>query len=224
MINLIKKDLILSRMYIAIWSVFNLLLGFSIVLSESISSMYIRFAVYVMFLSFVVFLGMMENEIKNNADVLILSLPVDRKSIVTGKYVTYILILLFFSVFHYFQVLYFIFSRNWNTPYVPFGYISLNLIFIAIGLGVITGAIVIFLYYLILYKKKEMAKFSTVIVYLMWPIGILSLGFNYEGSALEGVLMNENISIIFLGFLLISLIIYMLSMKASIYLYNKTEI
>lgn len=225
MINLIKKDLVLSRMYVVLGIIFSIFFGFTIILSNSITSMYIIFAAYVLLFSSVIFFGMMENEIKNKANLLVLSLPIDRGSIVISKYITYILILLTFNVFYLFQVLYFICSRNWNTPYIPFGYVNLNLILTSLGLGILIASIMLFIYYLIIYKRKEISSFATIIAYLIGTIGIsITTRIDFEGSALENILLNEHINLISLGFLLISLIIYILSMKVSIYLYKKTEI
>ena len=222
-LKLIKKDLRVYRFSIVLSCLFSFLFGFLIMLSRDISTMYVIYTAHALFLCFFAFFGTMENNIKN--DRLFISLPVDRKNIVISKYITYILISIIFNLLYYLQVLYFINASNFNTPYMPFANISLNLALVSLGVGIIIASIIHFSYYLIGYRKNNRSNL-VLYIFLVFDVGTLLVftRSNFRAVSLESILTNENLTIVALGILLVGLVLYLISMKVSIILYEKTEV
>ena len=224
-LNLVKKDLIVYKVYIIIGAIASYIFGFFILVSSNILSMLTIFTVSVLFLCFNTYFGVMGDDKKNRTDMLVLSFPIDRKNVVISKYIVYILISLIFYTIYSFRVLYFIYAENWNTPSYPFAYFNIKLILSSYGIGVLIASVIHIFYYLVVYRQKHMYKLFTSIIYIVGVIGIsLTSRLNYEYGSLEAILKNENLTLISTGIIGTGLVVYLLSMKASIYLYKKTEI
>lgn len=224
-LNLVKKDLIAYKFYIIMGAIASYIFGFFILISSNIVSMLTIFTVGVLFLCFNTYFGMMGDDKKIRTDVLVRSLPIDRKNVVVSRYIVYILISLIFYIIYSFRVLYFINVKNWNTPSYPFAYFDIKLILLSFGIGILIASIVHIFYYLVAYKQKHMYKLFTSIIYITGVIGIsLTSKLNYEYGSLEAILKNENLTLIAIGIIFIGLVLYLLSMKVSIYLYKKTEV
>lgn len=222
-LKLVKKDLRVYWFSIVLSCLFSFLFGFLIMLSRDISTMYVIYTAHALFLCFFAFFGTMENNIIN--DRLFMSLPVKRKDIVISKYISYIIISIIFNLLYYLQVLYFINASNFNTPYMPFANVSLNLALVSLGVGIIIASIIHFSYYLIGYRKNNRSNL-VLYIFLVFDVGTLLVftRSNFRAVSLESILTNENLTIVALGILLVGLVLYLISMKVSIILYEKTEV
>lgn len=229
-LKLVKKDLRVYRFSIVLSCLFSFFFGFLIVLSRDITTMYVIYTAHALFLCFFAFFGTMENNIKN--DRLFISLPVKRKNIVISKYITYVVISLFLNLLYYLQVLYFVNASNWNTPYIPFANVSIHLALVSLGVGIIVASIIIivasiihFSCYLIGYRKNNKSNL-VLYIFLIFDVGTLLVftRSKFRSVSLESALTNDNLTLMALGIILVGLVLYLVSMKASIFLYEKTEV
>lgn len=222
-LKLVKKDLRVYRFSIVLSCLFCFFFGFLIVLSRDIATMYIIYTAHVLFLCFFAFFGTMENNIKN--DRLFMSLPIDRKNIVISKYITYVLISIILNLLYFLQVLYFVNASNWNTPYIPFANVSIHLALVSLGVGIIVASIIHFSYYLIGYRKNNRSNL-VLYIFLIFDVGTLLVftKSKFRSVSLELALTNDNLPLMAFGILLVGLVLYLISMKVSIILYEKTEV
>ena len=222
MINIIKKEVMISKIYGIVASVYALMFSFIIYnVSDQLLARTV-FLSYILFISIVIHNLIIQAEIKNNIDVFMTSLPIKRSNSVIVKYIINGLYPLLVSIIVYlFIILYKFFdTKNFLTTYKNL--ISIEFIFLATSLTLIYLAICFPLYY---YStgKANILNYIFFIIALFIPGLLSAFSSNLINSRIIQFIFGVSFRPISLIALSISLIIYLASLQFSIAIYDKKE-
>lgn len=229
MLHLVKKDILLCRMGIVIMFLINFLLGsmgflITSILSsgETISTVMLG---YVLFMGFYLTLSMvMEREQKVDGDMILHSIPLDKKVIVTSRYISSLL----FPTAHGLIILIYSYILKYIHRFRLLGFRiegEIQGMSIYSLLTVLSIMIVFLSFYLLLYYSKlGKGKASNILAYFVIII-LPAIVFRFKDNILDldfvkyiSLLDKKILAIV--GFL-VSLVLYIASMEISKKLYSR---
>jgi len=228
MINLVKKEIYISRNYFAFILLFPLLYFYFAVLvglNESLVS--ISFAVIILLLTSSIHNSIYKEDEKNKTKILMACLPIERSKDIKSKYLVSALIPIIFSILFYLYIL-FIESTNasgsWQVARMGI-IMDYEIILLASSISLIYIGLTMPIHYTDSKLFKALAAIPNIL-FLPLFIYLPALGLVFEKSInMEQILALNLLNLTKLSLIafFLSILIYLGSMKATIKLYNKME-
>lgn len=218
MISLIKKDLKLSVKVNIFAVIYALFISATGLISDNLILSNLLYVLGIVILTFVSVIFTNGYDDKYKSEVVLNSFPIDRRSIVRGKYITLIVfvtissgaIILFTNILPMFNIIDSIGSANMHTAILA---ASIILLFYSI-------------YYPFYFKIGEGLKTFNSVLWILLMIGPAMIGRGFKALDQRGLLdklMNIDLGTINLYLLGISLIIYYISLQISKGIYMRRE-
>ena len=226
MINLILKELIITRRYLILGSLLICILGSGLLLSTNDMTGYFLFVLINLLIVFITCDTEMKSDIMNKSDILMTSLPLRRDNIIKSKYIVFGLYPFLSSILLYIITVFLNRNsvigeiskslgnlENGIGPDVMFFSMAICLIYISVSMP---------LYYILGEKSKLI---TYILITSLFIIPDWFFRFSEKNSNLfitKDIFGLDTIVLWFLS-LVIALSLYLASMYLSISIYNKKE-
>jgi len=226
MINLILKELIITRRYLILGSLLICILGSGLLLSTNDMTGYFLFVLINLLIVFITCDTEMKSDIMNKSDILMTSLPLKRDNIIKSKYIVFGLYPFISSILLYIITVFLNRNsvigeiskslgnlENGIGPDVMFFSMAICLIYISVSMP---------LYYILGEKSKLI---TYILITSLFIIPDWFFRFSEKNSNLfitKDIFGLDTIVLWFLS-LVIALSLYLASMYLSISIYNKKE-
>ena len=226
MINLILKELIITRRYLILGSLLICILGSGLLLSTNDMTGYFLFVLINLLIVFITCDTEMKSDIMNKSDILMTSLPLKRDNIIKSKYIVFGLYPFISSILLYIITVFLNRNsvigeiskslgnlKNGIGPDVMFFSMAICLIYISVSMP---------LYYILGEKSKLI---TYILITSLFIIPDWFFRFSEKNSNLfitKDIFGLDTIVLWFLS-LVIALSLYLASMYLSISIYNKKE-
>jgi len=226
MLNLIKKDLIITRIYMILGIIIILLFSSTILLSINDLYLYVSFIFIHLMITIMTCNAEMTTEIMKKPDIIMTSLPLKRDNIVKSKYIIFGMYMLISSILLYLVVYSydkysFIGTISDKLGNLQNG-ISPELLFFSLAICIIYISISVPLHYLLGENSKIIGYILFVLLFII-PESLFRFSETNTGSSILDNILGIDTLVFSLLLLGLSLILYLASMKISIKLYNKKE-
>lgn len=226
MISLIKKDIRMVRGLLILFTVAILLTAPWLLLSKNDIGFYIFFIFENLLITIVICNTETMIENKSKTDIFMTSLPIERKDLVKSKYISFGIYPVIFNLIHYLVI---IFAKRYsflgelgdalgNLQYE----INPGIIFISSAICLIYIGIYIPLQYY-LEEKSKIIEYILILLLFLIPELLDKLSGNTANISIVEYVFSMGVGLIALIFILIASIIYYISYKISVLVYNKRD-
>lgn len=218
MINLLKKDFILSRKANIFAVLYALFISATGLISDNPIISHLLYVLSIIILTFITVIYTNGYDDKYKSEIILNSLPLDRRNIVRGKYVALIMFLFISSG----AVILFTKALPLLGLVDGFEGASIQTIVIAANLVLLFYSI----YYPFYFKLGEGLRSFNAILWVLLMLGPTMIGRGFKALAERGLLdklMNMDLNTINLYLLGIALIIYYISLQVSKGIYMRKE-
>jgi len=217
MFNLVKKDLKLAtkiNIFAVIYALFISAMGMSLPNFPPVNAMYILGIIMLVFISVIYSNGYDD---KNKSEVVLNSLPIDRKDIVRGKYVTLIIFILISCIFT------FVFTNAIKGLGIKPDGKPADILDIVVAMSLLL--VFYSIYYPFYFKLGDLRMFNAILWLFVFigPTILGKIGKKFVTKNLITKLASLNLRQIGLLVFIFSIVIYFISLQISKRLYMTRE-